>query len=71
MEEGYQEPERPGVWGGESRKKGTREEEHVDGQDELGVCRAQKNLAKERGEQNKEGEEDEERALPWSIGVEC
>lgn len=70
--EGDQEVEGSGVWGGESRKEESREEEYVDGQDEADVYRAQKNLAKEeRGEQKKEGEENEEKALPWSIGVGC
>lgn len=68
MGEGDQELGRPGVWGGRSRKDEWREEKHVGGSDEPGVRRAQKNLAKgERGEQKKEGEGDEERALPWRI----
>lgn len=65
MEEGYQEPERLGVWGGESRKEEMREEEHADG---LGVCRAQKHLAKEeRGERKKEGEEDKRGLYPGAL----
>lgn len=42
-----------------------REEEHADG---LGVCRAQKHLAKEeRGERKKEGEEDKRGLYPGAL----